>query len=277
MIKDIAVHLPVDRPAEPVVHCAISLAKMFGSDLHGMVAAYQVINPAIPVGESAAQFALPTEYNTDPEAANERLAGFAAAAKATRSRVTTGCVSDTPRLANQALAEASRLAALSIVMQPDQSRPTHDSQLAETILLQSGRPMLLVPYIHRGPLVTKRALVCWDGGRAATRALHDALPLLRRAETIDVLSVAHADEPPSDNGVEQVLVHLDHYGLAAKAQHATAEPADVHATILSTAADLSSSFLVLGGYGHSPLGECVLGGTTREIFRSLTIPALMSH
>ena len=58
---------------------------------------------------------------------------------------------------------------------------------------------------------------------------------------------------------------------------ATAEPADVHATILSTAADLSSSFLVLGGYGHSPLGECVLGGTTREIFRSLTIPALMSH
>ena len=277
VIKDIAVHLPVDRPVEPALDCAISLAKIFGAELQGLVATYQVINPAIPVSASAAQFALPTEYNTDSQAANDRLAQFEVAAQAERIRVTTGCMSDTPRIANQALAAISRLFALSIVTQPDASRPTHDSQLAEAVLLQSGRPMLLVPHIHRGPFKTARALVCWDGGRAAARALHDAMPFLRRAQTIDAISIRHADAPAADSSLAHLVSHLDRYGLDAKVQHATAEPADVHSTILSAAADLGSDYLVMGGYGHSRLGEYILGGTTREMFRSLTIPAMMSH
>lgn len=277
MIKDIAVHLPVDRPVEPALDCAISLAKMFAAHLRGFVATYQVINPGIPVGPSAARFALPTEYNTDCQAANDRLAKFEVAAKAARLTVTTGCVSDTPRIANHALAAASRLSALSIVMQPDRSHPSHDSALAETILLQSGRPMLLVPYIHRGPFKASRVLICWDGGRAAARALHDAMPILRKAQTIDAISIHHANAPAGETSVEQLAIHLDRYGMSARVQHVIAEPADVHSTILSVAADCCSDYLVMGGYGHSQLGEWILGGTTREMFRSLTIPALMSH
>jgi nucleotide-binding universal stress UspA family protein len=277
VIRDIAVRLPVDRPMEPALDCAISLATLFAAHLQGIVAAYQVINPAMPVGPSAAEFALPTKYNTDPQAANDRLARFEAAARDAGLPATTGCIADTPRLANHALAAASRLCSLSIVTQADASHPTHDSHLAATILLQSGRPMLLVPYIHRGPLRPERALICWDGGRAAARAVHDALPLLRKARTIDVLSVHPAGAPACDSSVDLLVTHLGHYGLSMKVQHATTEPAHFHDTILSTAADLGSDYLVMGGYGHSPLGELILGGTTREMFRSLTIPALMSH
>lgn len=277
VIKDIAVHLPVDRPAEPVIGCAISLASMFAAHLQGLVATYQVINPAIQVGASASRFSPPTTYNTDAQAANHKLASFEAAAKAARIPVSTGCVCDTPRLANHALAAASRLCSLSVVSQPDASHPTHDGRLAETILLQSGRPMLLVPNIHHGPLHVARALVCWDGGRAAARALHDAMPLLRRARTIDAISVHPAHPAACDASIDLLSAHLDRYGLSATIHHETAEPEQIHSTILSTAADLGSDYLVMGGYGHSPLGELILGGTTREMLRSLTIPALMSH
>ncbi|CAN5307923.1 universal stress protein [soil metagenome] len=277
MVKDILVHLPVDRPAEPVLDCAISIAKMFGARLRGIVAAYQVINPAIPVSPLAAQFALPTEYNTDPQAANDRLAQFERAVRSARIPATTGCVSDSLRIANQELATIARLSALSVVTQPEYSRPTHDSLLAETILMQSGRPMLLVPYIHSGPFRTARALICWDGGRAAARALHDAMPLLRRAQTIDAISIHRGNAPASEASVENIAKHLDLYGLSATVHHATADPADIHGTLLSAAADYGSDYMVIGGYGHSQLGEYILGGTTREIFRSLTIPALMSH
>ena len=277
MIKDIAVHLPVDRPMEPVLDCAMSLAAMFAAHLQGIVATYQVINPAIDVGPSAARFALSTEYNTDPRAANGRLARFEKAARAARIPATTGCISDTPRLANQALAAVSRMASLSVVTQPDAEHPSHDRHLAETLLLQSGRPMLLVPYIHRGPLHLTRALVCWDGGRAAARALHDAMPLLRKARTIDAISVQYPHASACDTSIDQLSAHLDHYGLSVTVHHATTEPGQVHNTILSIAADLGSNYLVMGGYGHSPLGELLLGGTTREMFHSLTIPALMSH
>jgi nucleotide-binding universal stress UspA family protein len=277
VIKDIAVHLPVDRPAEPVIDCAISLASMFAAHLQGLVATYQVINPAIQVGAAAAQFSSPTRYNTDAQAANDRLALFEAATRAARIPMTTGCICDTPRLANHALATASRLCSLSIVSQPDAKHPTHDGQLAATILLQSGRPMLLVPYIHHGPLRLTRALICWDGGRAAARALHDAMPLLRRARTIDAISVHRANAPACDSSVDQLATHLGHFGLSATVHHETAQPEQFHDTILSAAADLGSDYLVMGGYGHSPLGEFVLGGTTREMFRSMTIPALMSH
>ncbi|WP_295854583.1 universal stress protein [Tardiphaga sp.] len=277
MIKDIVIHLPVDRPIEPALDCAISLGKMFGAHLQGLVATYQVINPAIAVGPTAALFAAPTEYNTDPEAANDRLARFVKAANGARIATTTGCVSNTPRNANHTLAAISRLSGLSVVTQPEQARPTHDFFLAETLLVQSGRPILLIPHIHHGPLKTARALVCWDGGRAAARALHDAMPLLRRAQNIDVIAIHAGNARAAEAGMNDLARHMNHYGLPARLHHATADPSDVHNTILSTAADLGSDYLVMGGYGHSQLGELILGSTTREMFNPLTIPALMSH
>ncbi|HEY8334063.1 MAG TPA: universal stress protein [Tardiphaga sp.] len=277
MLKDIVVHIPVERPAEPVIDCALSVAAMFGAHLDGVVCAYQSINPAMAVGPTAAAFALPTEYNTDPQLANSRLDRFAAAAAQAGVPAGRGCVSDTPFQANRTLAEASRLYDLAIVAQADSARPTHDGALSEAVLFGSGRPMLLVPYIHRGPLKTGRALICWDGSSQAGRAVHDALPFLERAQAVDVVSVNGIDTAPRESSAATLISHLARRGVSANLQQATAEASNVHNVLLSLAADLGSDFLVMGGYGHSRLREIILGGVTRGMLESLTIPALISH
>lgn len=275
MLKDIVVHIPVERPAEPVIDCALSVASMFGAHLDGVVCAYQTINPAMAVGPTAAAFALPTEYNTDPQLANSRLDQFVATAAQAGIPAGRGCVSDTPFLANRALAEVSRLYDLAIVAQADSSRPTHDGALPEAVLFGSGRQMLLVPYIHSGPLKTARALICWDGSSQAARAVHDALPFLERAQIIDVVSVNGS--APRESSAATLISHLARRGLSAHLRQAVAESSNIHNVVLSLAADLGSDFLVMGGYGHSRLREIVLGGVTRGMLESLTIPALISH
>jgi nucleotide-binding universal stress UspA family protein len=229
------------------------------------------------VGPTAAAFALPTEYNTDPQLANSRLDRFAAAAAQAGVPAGRGCVSDTPFQANRTLAEASRLYDLAIVAQADSARPTHDGALSEAVLFGSGRPMLLVPYIHRGPLKTGRALICWDGSSQAGRAVHDALPFLERVQAVDVVSVNGIDTAPRESSAAALISHLARRGVSASLQQATAEASNVHNVLLSLAADLGSDFLVMGGYGHSRLREIILGGVTRGMLESLTIPALISH
>lgn len=137
--------------------------------------------------------------------------------------------------------------------------------------------MLMVPYIHKGPLNLDRVLVCWDGGRPAARAVHDAMPFLRRAKTIDVLAVNEDEDDVGQATTNALLAHLMRHDLAATAHHFTAPPTNVHNTILSMASDCGADLLVMGGYGHSRLREFILGGVTRGIFKSLTLPALISH
>jgi nucleotide-binding universal stress UspA family protein len=276
-LKDVIVHIPVDRPAEPVVDCALAVAEVFGSHLTGVVGAYQAINPDIVVGPTAANFSLPTEYNTDPQQANNRLDQFLNAAKQAGVASKTGCVTDSPFLANRTLGQISRLYDLSIVAQPDSERPTHDGSLPEAVLFSSGAPMLMVPYIHSGPLKMERVLICWNGGRQSARAVHDSLPFLQRAKAIDVVTINGSEMAGSETSPTALLAHLARHDLSATFRPGTAAAADVHNAILSIAADNGSDLLVMGGYGHSRFREFILGGVTRGMFESLTIPALMSH
>jgi nucleotide-binding universal stress UspA family protein len=120
-------------------------------------------------------------------------------------------------------------------------------------------------------------LVCWDGGRTAARAIGDAIPFLTRAKAVDVVIVAtepgKGDEiPGADMGR-----HLARHGLKVEVKRIVAPDIDVANAILSYAADSSADFMVMGGYGHSRLREFILGGATRRILQSMTVPVLMSH
>ncbi|NEW88025.1 MULTISPECIES: universal stress protein [Rhodopseudomonas] len=277
MPSDIVVHIPADRPADGVVACAVSVAKAFDAHLDGIVCTYQPINPAIMVGASAAYYAAATQHNTDSDEAAARLDQFEIAARA--AGVTHGArsICDTPVLANQALSEISRLYDLTVLMQPDRARPGHQDPLPEAVLFSSGKPMLMVPYIHTGPLAFDRVLICWDGGRPAARAVHDAMPFLGRAQTIDVVAVNEDEDVVGQASSNALLAHLLRHDLAATGHQLTAAPGNIHNTILSFAADSGANLLVMGGYGHSRLREFILGGVTRGIFKSLTLPALISH
>jgi nucleotide-binding universal stress UspA family protein len=277
MLNDILVHLPVDRSADSVIDSAISLAKLFDAHLDGIACAYQPINPSIVVGASAAYFAEATQYNTELDQAAHRLDQFEIAVRQTGLSHGGRTIADSPALANETLSEIGRLYDLNIVAQSDPSRPSHYDGLPEALLFNSGRPLLLVPYIHAGPVRPDRVLICWDASRPAARAVHDALPLLRKAQTIDIVTINEDEDAPGDACCDKLIAHLARHDLAATANKFDCAPGAIHSAILSLAADTSADLMVMGGYGHSRLREFILGGVTRGMLKSLTVPTLMAH
>jgi nucleotide-binding universal stress UspA family protein len=276
MLKDILVHIPTDQRARPIIDCAVSLAHTLESHLDGAVEIYRSFNPAIAIGASPAAMAVATQYQPDTELAASTLDQFELSAHQAGLRHGMRTISDDPPLVLRKAAELSRLYSLVVVAQPDPSKSRYDDGLPEAILFHSGRPILLVPYIHRGPLKADRVLVCWDGGSPAARAVHDAMPLLRKATSVEILTVDGGNDL-AENSPEALESHLVRHGVIAKVYRFPAGTTNIYDTILSFAADLRIDLLVMGGYGHSRIREYVLGGVTRGIFETLTVPALISH
>jgi nucleotide-binding universal stress UspA family protein len=179
--------------------------------------------------------------------------------------------------AAERLGHLARRFDLAIVGQPERDRAAAAEVVDEGVLFESGRPVIFVPYIQKAGLKLDRVMVCWDGSRAATRAVADALPFLEKAKQVEIVMVASkagkSDEVPgADLGQ-----HLARHGLKVDVKRITSPDIDVTSTILSYAADSSADMIVMGGYGHSRLREFILGGTTRGIFETMTVPVLMSH
>ncbi len=175
----------------------------------------------------------------------------------------------------------ARYADLAVIGQtdPDGPAPGASRDLPERMLLGSGRPALIVPYTGRFDTVGRHVLVAWNASREATRAVNDALPLLERASRVTVLSV---NPPESDDGNAaltgaDMARHLARHGVRAEASTVTTEDVRVDDMLLSQASDINADLLVMGAYGHSRLGELVLGGATRHILRQITVPVFMSH
>ena len=166
---------------------------------------------------------------------------------------------------------------LAVVGQAEPETSTIDDIIAETTLFESGRPMIVVPYIQKAPLKLDKVMVCWDGSRQAARAIGDAMPLLAKAGKVEIVIIA--DEPGKQDEIAGVDMgqHLARHGLKVDLERIPRGDVDVADALLSHAADSGADFLVMGGYGHSRLREFVLGGVTRSIFRSMTMPTLMAH
>ncbi len=165
----------------------------------------------------------------------------------------------------------------SIVGQPDRDKSAPVEVVDEGVLFESGRPVIFVPYIQKAGLKLDRVMVCWDGSRAASRAVADSLPFLEKAKQVEIVIVAskagkNDEVPGADLGQ-----HLARHGLKVDVKRITSPDIDVPSTILSYAADSSADMIVMGGYGHSRLREFILGGVTRGILETMTVPALMSH
>jgi nucleotide-binding universal stress UspA family protein len=119
--------------------------------------------------------------------------------------------------------------------------------------------------------------VCWDGSRSAARATGDAMPLLTRAKTTEIVIVAGEAAKSDEIPGADIAHHLARHGAKVELKRIVATEGDIASTILSHAADVSADFLVMGGYGHSRLREFILGGVTRGILAAMTVPTLLSH
>jgi len=276
MIKDVIVSLSATNKRDPAADYAISLAALFGAHIAGVAYAQDPLLPTAVVGQ------IPEDFIHDLRRAAETGAR-AAAARFDKAAVKAGLsvethvIGESGSRAADLFGEIARRFDLSVVGQPQGDRDGVEELIAEGALFESGRPAIVVPYIQREGLKLDRALVCWDGSRAAARAVGDALPFLTRTKNVHVVTVL-PDHGKSDElaGVD-VGQHLARHGIKVEVHRIAAADIDVASAILSYAADQSADFLVMGGYGHSRLREFVLGGVTRTILQSMTLPALMSH
>jgi nucleotide-binding universal stress UspA family protein len=178
-----------------------------------------------------------------------------------------------------ALATNARYADLAILGQADPDDGELPSYLPEEVTLASGRPTLVVPYVGPAATLGQRVTIAWDASREAARAVNDALPFLERAATVGVVSVNPSDQPfrHGEQPGADIALHLARRGIKVEVQRIDSRDVDVPNTILSHLADQGSDLLVMGAYGHSRLRELVLGGVTRTILRTMTVPVLMAH
>ena len=146
----------------------------------------------------------------------------------------------------------------------------------ESVLMGSGRPALIVPYAGDFTSVGGTALVAWKPSRDAAHAVTAALPLLQRARTVHVATWAEAPAPSNAPQLD-IVQYLRLHGVQAELRRYGDAPGGVGESLLSLAADLSADLLVMGCYGHSRARELVLGGASRSVLRSMTLPVLMAH
>ena len=182
----------------------------------------------------------------------------------------------------KAMVVQARYSDLVVVSQcdPGDSTASELDVLPEHVALYGGRPVLVVPYAGKFERVDRHALVAWDGSRAAIRAVTDAVPLLRRSGKVtlaifnpDSHGSAHGEQPGAD-----MALYLARHGVNVEVLvQKTPDGLDVGNALLSLASDLGVDLMVMGAYGHMRWRELVLGGVTRTIMRTMTVPVLMAH
>jgi nucleotide-binding universal stress UspA family protein len=275
MIKDLVVNLSLGAH-DPAGDFAISIADAFNAHVLGVAFSYEPVIPGMVMGGIPPEI-IESQRRESDEKARAAVARFEASASragvAAESRIISASVSG----AAEQLGRLGRRFDLVVVGQAQRDEASAAEVVDEGVLFDSGRPVVFVPYIQKAGLKLDRVMVCWDGSRAATRAIADAMPFLKKAKQVEIVMVS--TKKPKDDEVAGADLgqHLARHGLKVDVKRITATDTDVSSTILSYAADSSTDLIVMGGYGHSRLREFILGGVTRGLLESMTVPVLMSH
>ncbi len=276
MIKDIVVNLNVAKGGGPASAYAVSIASALEAHLAGVAFVYDPIVPVSATGYIPAEV-IERQQADNEAAAKAAIANFAQATGRAGLSAEPLTISASLAGAGEQFGRIARRFDLAVVGQAEPDASSVDDIIAEVTLFESGRPMIMVPYIQKAPLKLDNVMVCWDGSRQAARAIGDAMPLLTKAKRVEVVIIAN--DPGKQDEIEGVDMgqHLARHGLKVDVQRIPGGDVDVADALLSHAADSGADFMVMGGYGHSRLREFVLGGATRSIFRSMTVPTLMAH
>ena len=277
---NILVHIPSERPVRPVIDVAVALTLARRAHLDAVAIGYESISAAgmvVDGGTAAVASVMEIEQDRALERANAAISVFEVEAKLAKITYGTRALAAIPADAEETIGALARLYDLTVVLQPDSSFSSYDNIISQAILFNSGGPMLMVPYIHKGPLDAHHVGIAWDGSRLAARAVRDALPFLTAARTVTVIAVNEDRNDAGEASSEQLVSHLARRGIKTRVERLTADRDNVQGTILSVAADSNIGLLAMGGFGHSRLQERILGGVTRAMFESMTVPVLMSH
>jgi nucleotide-binding universal stress UspA family protein len=277
MLKDILVNLPVEGPRDVVTSFAASVAARFGAHLTGVAFVYEPLTPVMVDGYGVPAEVIEVQRIENEKAAKAAVTRFDEAVRLAGISGEAHAIDTPVGAAPSTLGSVGRRFDLCVVAQPEPNQPALARLFVEAALFETGRPLLVVPYIQTAPLKLDRIMLCWDGSCSAARAAGDAMPFLAESKVTEIVIVsgepAKSDELPGAD----IAHHLARHGLKAEVKRIASPDVDVANTILSYAADQSVDLLVMGGYGHSRLREFILGGVTRGILGSMTFPTLMAH
>lgn len=274
--RSMLVALDTDPGNASRVDIAIALAKAFDAHLMGLAAVAAVDTQGL---QAAAAL-----YDYVSRGAEEATAEALTTAHHFHTRCEAAALpsfeASTDRLpAADSLADHAACADLVILSQPDPASADHRQQLAdlERMLLACARPVLLIPCTRSEPVHMRRVLLAWDGSRQSIRAMTDALPMLRRAESVVLVHWrGETDERFPLQRLASVRQWLAFQGVDAELRdEVTALP--IGDALLNFAADRGADLIVMGAYGHARWSEKLFGGVSRTLLRSMTVPVLMSH
>ena len=274
-LKDILVHVDNNKTCASRLETAVNLALAHDAHLTGVCVIAHARYPGyleaqIPSDVLEAQGAAAKEMAEEGKKAfldavdRNKLAG--------ECRIVEGDLID-------ALALHGRYSDVLVVSQRDPETNLTPGDMPDRLILSVGRPVIVVPYVGRYPTVGQNVLVAWDASRLATRAVNDALPILRAAKKVSILAL---NPQGGDGGHGEVVgadiaLHLARHGVKAEATHVHVDDIEIGDMLLSRAADAGADMIVMGAYGHRRLRELVLGGVTQHMLGHMTAPVLMSH
>ena len=276
MFKDVVVNISGRGPRDFAAEYATSIAATFGAHLAGISFLYEPVIPDGTLGGIPVDL-IELQREENSKVANEAVSRFEAGVKKAGISAETRILDATVGGAARGFAQIARRFDLAVVGQAQREGGASDELLVEGALFESGRPLVVVPYIQKRGLTLERVLACWDGGRTAARAIGDAMPFLERAKAVDIVIVAEERKGGDEINGANMGEHLARHGVAANVKRIAKGDLAIEDVLLSYAADSGADFMVMGGYGHSRLREFILGGVTRGILASMTVPVMMSH
>ena len=269
--KTVLVHVDETARRAERLQLAFSLAGRFDAHLVALFALGAARIPSYALAEAGA-VVRDIEERRRGEAARAAQAEFRAAEQRAGGKSEWRVSGDD---ASAAVRLSARYADLVVLGQPERGQAM-ERAFVEEVILAAGRPVLMVPYAGRFLDTGKRVLIAWNASAEAARAVTDALPLLSRAQSVEVVAFGEGGDHGEVPGADLALF-LARHGVKASAAHQSARGIDVGNQILSRAADASADLIVMGAYGHSRLRELALGGATRAVLDAMTVPVLMAH
>ncbi len=276
-IKDIVCLLDIETDLTTApIQIASELAEKLNAHLTGISPLVEPVVPALMVQPVPDQY-ISDARNRSEEKAHSALERFAEYADRAGVAFETRLMDVTPG-GLDTFVNHTRMCDLVIVGQnnPDRPEPLR-TDLIEAALFDSGRPIMMVPYVGAEAFAAKKVMVAWDGSKTAARAIHAAMPILELAEEVQVVMVeAKKLHLPGDPGAD-LAVYLSRHGVKVSVEKVPAPASGVADAMLNHISDNQIDMVVMGGYGHSRVREFILGGATRGMLQSMTVPCIMAH
>lgn len=275
-LKDILVHVDSSESSQARIEAAIRLAKLHEAHIAGLFIVLPFYLPPYVANEFPAEV-LEMQKKRDEKELQEVKQKF-------ETLLNNTDISYEWRVGHghyeHLLCEHACYVDLLILGQRDADDPMIPSDASpDSVVLKSGRPAIIVPYIGIPKNFPDRSLIAWNGKRESLRAINDALPILQKCSFVKVASfIEEAEESEAISLSEKEITrHLGRHGVNAQAEIVNPGDLDIGNALLSYVADESVDLLVMGCYGHSRFRELLLGGVTKQIFTEMTIPVLMSR